>query len=119
MSTRVDTPTKTFKSSGALAKHLRVRLDGSIQLALCAAASTDGLGTVRDDVFAVDIPTTVILENKQGTMIYVANAAITAGVEVFAAAGGKIAPAGTVSLGEALEAATADGDEIEVYPRPQ
>jgi hypothetical protein len=48
----------------------------------------------------------------------VALTAITAGNPVYAAASGKIAATGTVFVGTALEAATADGDVIEVLRGP-
>jgi hypothetical protein len=44
----------------------------------------------------------------------VASVAIALNGAVWAASGGKVAATGTVEIGIALEAATADGDVIEV-----
>ena len=80
-----------------------------------AGATALGVGTARVQAFASGDPMTLSLLNGPGTKKMIANAAITSGVEVFAAASGKVAPAGTVSVGTAFQAAAADGDIIEVY----
>jgi hypothetical protein len=46
----------------------------------------------------------------------VASAAIDAGAKVYAAAGGKVAPTGTLLIGTALDAASANNSVIEVIP---
>ncbi len=51
-----------------------------------------------------------------GTVKMTASEAITAGANVYAAAAGKVASTGTIIEGQALEAATTDGDIIEVVP---
>lgn len=57
--------------------------------------------------------------NAPGTHFAIANAAITAGAEFEGAASGEIAPlAGGKAIGRAVEAATADGDVIEVVYYP-
>jgi hypothetical protein len=59
--------------------------------------------------------------NKSGTLEMVANGVIAEGADVFPAAAGKCsATAAGGALGKAMEAATADGDIIEVlvYPNP-
>jgi len=119
MSFHVDTATRTFTASGALGQFLRVRLNGSFELALCSDTDLDCLGVMEQAAFLQGDKRAVILLNKQGTIPMIANAAIAEGAEVFAAAAGKVAPAGTVSMGENLEAATTDDDQIEVFPRPQ
>ena len=62
----------------------------------------------------------VKLANAPGTHFAIANAAITAGAEFQGAASGEIAPlAGGKAIGKAIEAATADGDVIEVVYYPE
>ena len=113
----VDTDRKTFEASGALGLYRRVRWDGSFQLVLSGATDTDTLGVVRAETFTAGEPVGVILENKKGTIPMVASGAITKGVKVFAAASGKVSASGTVEVGLAMEATTADNDELEVLPK--
>lgn len=110
MSQYVATPTKTDVAAGAIAQHLRVKTPGALVVA--TAADVD-LGTMFLPC-TVAGPATVLLRTAEGTCKMVASAAITAGVTVYAAAGGKIAMSGTVTVGTAMEAAGADGDVIEV-----
>ena len=88
--------TKTYQASAALAQYLRVRLDGSLELAVCGAASTDCVGTMWEAALAADQIVSVVNRNAQGSQIMVASGAITAGNDAYAAAGGKIASSGTV-----------------------
>jgi hypothetical protein len=110
MSQYVETPTKTDVAAAAIAQHLRVKTTG----ALAVAGATDvELGTMEEPCTAAG--TCVIrLRTAAGTCKMVASAAITAGVTVYAAASGKIASSGSVVIGTALEAATANNDVIEV-----
>jgi hypothetical protein len=110
MSQYVETPTRPDTAAGAIAQHLRVKTTG----ALVVATATDvELGTMETASTAAG-PATVRLRNANGTAKMVAAGAITAGNTVYAAAGGKIAASGTIVVGQALEAATADNDVIEV-----
>jgi len=62
----------------------------------------------------------VKMANASGTHFAIANAAITAGAEFQGAASGEIAPvAGGKAIGKAVEAATTDGDVIEVVYYPE
>jgi len=110
MSQYVETPTKTDVAAAAIGQHLRVKTTG----ALAVAGATDvELGTMEEPCTAAG--TCVIrLRTAAGTCKMVASAAITAGVTVYAAASGKIASSGSVVIGTALEAATANNDVIEV-----
>jgi hypothetical protein len=72
------------------------------------------IGTLTEASFADGDVRAVHLANAQGTCKMVASVAITSGDLVYAAAGGKVAATGTVVIGEAMEASTADGDVIEV-----
>lgn len=111
MSQYVETPTKGFSCSGALAQYLRVKTPSSL-----AAAGADEmeLGTLEEASFAALDVRAVRLRTAQGTAKMVAAGAITAGADVYAAASGKIAATGYVYIGQALEAASANNDVIEV-----
>lgn len=112
MSQYVEGPCKGFTPGGALGQHLRVTLSSGV-LAL-AGAGEFGLGTMENPTFSTAETGTVRLRTAAGTRKMVANAAITAGAPVYAAASGKIAPSGTFLIGEALDAASGDGSIIEV-----
>jgi hypothetical protein len=116
MAQYVTTPTKSFIANAAMGAHLRVKLSsGEIVL----AGSTDvELGTTENVVVAADDPIAVRLRTAQGTCKMVASEAITAGDPVYAAASGKVASTGTVFVGNALEAAAANNDVIEVLRGP-
>jgi putative N-acetylmannosamine-6-phosphate epimerase len=113
MSQYFDAAVKTFTNGAtAVDRYLRViRASGVLAL---ADASTLEDGVTRARVEA-DKPAGVILRTKPGTVPVIASVAIAADAEVFAAAGGKVAATGTVSLGHNKgAAATADGDIIEL-----
>lgn len=117
MSQFTEGPTRTFQASAALAKYRRVRLSSG-KLAYAGAANTDALGALVQATHAADEDVAVRLLNAQGTHPCVASEAISAGATVYAAANGKVAASGTVIVGVALDAATADNDIIEVLPAP-
>lgn len=112
----VETPTKTFANSIAIGKYLRVVLSAGV-LALAGAAEAE-IGVVDQTVLSTDPTASVRLRTAQGTRKVVASGAITAGAKTYAAASGKVAASGTVYTGLALEAATTDGDIIEVLDGP-
>lgn len=112
MSQQVDTPTRTFTAGGALGQYLRVKISAS-KLALAGAADRS-IGTMPAPAFADGDPATVTLRNKMGTRRMIANGAVTAYTNVYSAASGKVSATGIYYEGMALEAATADGDVIEV-----
>lgn len=107
---------KTGQASAALSQYRRVRLDNNLELAYCSDTSTDGLGELTRDVLAADDQATYRVANGDGTHIFIASGSISAGAAVYAAASGKVAGSGTVLIGEAITAAGADGDQIEVQP---
>lgn len=110
MSQYYETAVRPDTAAGAIGQHLRVKTTG----ALVVAAATDvELGTMEFPCTAAG-PCAVRLRTAQGTRKMVASEAITRGAAVYAAAGGKVASTGSVFVGTALEAATADGDVIEV-----
>lgn len=105
-------PTKAFPVSGvALGQFLRVRNPASLAL---AGAGDVSIGVMEASTQTTDSSGTVRLANSPGTRCMVANGAIAVGSPVFAAASGKVASTGSVYEGVALEAASADGDVIEV-----
>lgn len=110
MSQYFETATRPDTAAGAIAQHLRVKTTGAL---VVAGAADVELGTMESTCTAAG-PATVRLRTARGTCKMVASAAITAGVTAYGAAGGKIASTGTVTVGTALEEATADGDVIEV-----
>ncbi len=107
---------RSFPYTAALQKYRWVKVVGGV-LAYCG--STDpGVGTIQETTFAKSVAenVTVRLPSESGTTPMVASGAITAFNPVYADANGKIAAAGTLLRGYAMEAATADGDIIEVSP---
>jgi hypothetical protein len=115
MSQFFDTSCRPDTAAGAIAQHLRVKTTG----ALAVAGSTDQeLGTMEAAATAAG-PATVRLRTANGTAKMVASEAITKNNPCYAATGGKVAASGTVLIGIALEAATLDGDVIEVLRRQE
>jgi hypothetical protein len=80
---------------------------------LCTAADIP-LGTIDNTETATGMSQTVLLLGKGATKKMVASGVIAAGAQVYSAAGGKVAATGTYPLGQALTAAGADNDIIEV-----
>lgn len=115
MSQYVDGKFKSYLGTSSISAHLRVYL-ASATTVTTAGADNAGMGTIETPSTATNGPCTVRLWNSEGTRKVVANAAISAGALVFAAASGKVGASGSVPLAIALEAATADGDIIEVQP---
>ena len=116
--TWVDTNTRSFIATAAMAKHARVKLDGNGNNAVELAGAGDlGVGTLWHEALKANDPVSVHLNSAAGTQVMIANGVIAEGGNVEAAIGGKVAPAsvGTV-VGMALTAAAADGDYIEVLP---
>jgi hypothetical protein len=116
MSQFVETPTKTFLATAAVAAHLRVKLSGSE--VVVAGAADQAIGVTDRAALANGDAVAVRLGTAQGTVKMTAAGAITAGNAVYAAAGGKVASSGTVFCGWALETTTANGDVLEVLPGP-
>jgi hypothetical protein len=105
-----------YANSVALLADFRVSLDANGNLQY-AGANEAGLGTLPAGTTATDQWGTVELWNSDGTRFMIANAAIANNADVYAAAGGKVAPTGFIKIGKNVGgAATADGDQIEVIP---
>jgi hypothetical protein len=114
MSQYVETPCRTFQFAAATAQYLRVKDNGSGKLTTAGAVEVD-LGVSDKPVLAADDDAAVRLRNAPGTAKMTAAGAISAWATVYGAAGGKIDDTANGNpVGIALEAATADGDVIEV-----
>ena len=103
-------PTRPDTAAGAIAQFLRVKTPGAL---VVATASDVELGTMEFPATAAG-PATVRLRNAEGTAKMVANGAISLGAIVYAAAAGKVSASGTVVVGQAMHATTADNDVVEV-----
>ncbi len=122
MSQYVESRCKTLQANGSLGVFLRVRLDPTTELLnLAGATDTDCVGVTQRPVFATDdVPdpgVPVALISAQGTTKVTAAGSFSAG-PVYAAAAGQVAGSGSVLAGIALEAATAEGDIIEMIQLP-
>lgn len=112
MTQQTESGFKTFTAGEALEAFRRVKLSsGSV---VYADAGEEFIGITQDKVANGD-PVTVALRSAARSYKAVAAAAVTAGAVIYGAADGKVDDAASgVAQGTALEAATADGDVIEV-----
>lgn len=113
----IEGPKRTFTAGAAIEPNRRVKLSGG-KLAYAGAADTVCIGTAAGRAFVDGDEIAVRLLNAEGTHPATASEAITAGATAYAAANGKVASTGTVVAGVVLQAATADGDVIELLPAP-
>lgn len=116
MSQFVDANTKAFVADEAIAQHLRVKLDSDGRVTVAGLADKE-IGTAMTVAYAAGDTITVKLRSGAGTHKMVAIEAIAAGATVYTEANGKVqdtAAQTAFQLGTALEAATNDGDVIEV-----
>jgi hypothetical protein len=109
---------RSFIASFAAVKGQRVMLNSSGGVDLATAVNGVTIGVVTQDCASGD-SVTVKLLTAPGTFEVTANGAITAGAVCYGGASGKLSPtsvsSNTASF-RAIEAATADGDLIEVIP---
>lgn len=116
MSQYTDNNCKTFTADEAIAVHLRVKLDSDGRVTVAGLADKE-IGTAVTPAFAAGDQVTVKLRSGAGTHKMVAIEALAIGATVYTEANGKVqdtAQATSFQVGTALEAATADGDVIEV-----
>lgn len=98
-------------AAGAVAQFLRVKTPGAVA---AAGALDQSIGTMELPCVAAG-PCSVRLKTAEGTRKMVAAAAISAGAYVYGAASGKVSSVANGNIeGIAKEAATTDGDVIEV-----
>lgn len=111
--TQGDQKVITLTLSATVAAFVAVTAAGA-----AAAATEQAIGVTLDGGVSGD-RVRVALLNGSGTITMTAGAACTANAAVYGAASGKItgtSGGGALQRGVALEAATADGDRIEVAP---
>lgn len=110
---------KTFECDEALAQWARVKLDSDGKVTT-AGLTDKGIGVATRETFAAGESVAVALNTKPGTTKMIAVEALAAGATVYSEAAGKVqdtAQATAFQVGVAMEAATADGDIIEVMPQ--
>jgi hypothetical protein len=115
MSQYVDGNTKAFTAAGTIAQYARVLL-GSGGTITTAGLTDKEIGTALEPAASGDT-ITVRLRTAAGTHKMIAIEALAIGATVYTEASGKVqdtAQATAFQVGTALEAATADGDIIEV-----
>jgi len=113
MATQNDTNFRTFTATAvAIAEFSRVKVDTAGLILVCGATDSS-IGIVQHDVAASGQATVKLWEPTQ---FMIASAAITTADKLQDAASGKVATlaTGTATAYQALGAATADGDIIEV-----
>ena len=110
----VDGNTKSFlNGTAAIAKGTRVVETSGV---LAVAGITDKELGVTIGRIEANVHGAVRLRSAAGTSQMIANAALSAGADVFTAAAGKVAASASTAylIGEVLEASAADGDLVEV-----
>lgn len=96
-------------------RHLLYKAGSDADHIAVTDAVTPALGAVADEAAGAEEYVTVDLLGAGTTLRLVASEAMAStGVDVFQAAGGKIALSGTLKVGTLLQTAAADGDVVEV-----
>ena len=116
MSQYNDTGCKAFECDAAIAQYARVKLDSDGKITVAGIADKE-IGTATRETFAAGEVVDVRLRSAGGTHKMIAIEAVAAGATLYSEADGKVqdtAAATAFQVGTALEAATADGDVIEV-----
>ena len=116
MSQFVDTNTRTFEADAAIAKYARVVFEADGKVVTAGLAEKE-VGTAQTEAFASGDKIAVKLRTAAGTHKMIAIEALAVGAVVYTEAAGKVqdtAQATAFQVGQALEAAAADGDIIEV-----
>lgn len=112
--THADSLTK-LTDAAITTRHLLYKVGSDANHIAVSGATDIPLGTVADEATAAEEYVAVDLLGKGPTKRMVASEAMaTTGVNVFAAASGKIALTGSVKVGVLLQTAGADGDVVEV-----
>lgn len=116
MSQYNETGVITFECDEAIPQYARVKLDADGKITVAGLTDKE-IGTARNATFAAGEKVAVNLRSKAGTHKMIAVEALAIGATVYTEAAGKVqdtAQATAFQVGVALEAATADGDIIEV-----
>lgn len=113
----------TFQVAAAIGKHLRVKVTDwstSPPTVNVAAATDEAIGFTNKQTFAAGDEVSVRLTNDACTTEVIAAGAFSAGASLYGAAGGKVDDASASSEHnlklKAMEAASADGDQITAIP---
>jgi len=115
MSQQINGPEITLQAGEDLIAFRRVKISGST--VMYADAGDCGIGTVQAVVDYSENANACIRLDAAGTSKMMASGVIAAGANVYPAADGKItATINGRCIGKALEAATANGDIIDVLP---
>ena len=118
MSQLTDTNCVTFPAHGAIAQYALVKLLNTGKVDVNGLADRP-IGVAMKEAYAADEPIPVKLFNGSGTLKCIAIEALAIAATVYTEANGKVqdtAAATSNPIGIAKEAATADGDIIEVIP---
>lgn len=116
MSQFVDTNVKAFIADEAIPLYSRVKLDSDGRVTIAGLTDKE-VGTACQAALAAGDVIGVRLRTAAGTHKMIAVEALAIGATVYTEAAGKVqdtAQATAFQVGTALEAATADGDVIEV-----
>lgn len=119
MTQQHDSASLTITTAEAVEKYRLVRYDGSGNAVYCDKGEVP-LG--RNAAYAASgRPAAVsLIDNKPGTMMLIASGAVSAYATVYTDDDGKVTATQTgFRVGQALEAATTDGDIIEILPMPR
>jgi hypothetical protein len=115
MSQYVDSNTKAFTAAGTIKQYARVTLGSGGTITEAGLAVKD-IGTAMEPAVSGDV-ISVRLRTATGTHKMIAIEALAAGATLYTESDGKVqdtAATTAFQIGTALEAATADGDIIEV-----
>lgn len=118
MSQYVDTNTRTFIASAAIAKYALVMYANTGKVNECTLIGRP-IGVAMDAAFADGDAISVKLINSAGSFKGIAKEASAIAAVLYTEAGGKLqdtAESTALPVGIALEAATAEGDIIEWLP---
>jgi len=110
-----ESPSRAFVAGGAIARLLRVYISSG-KLAVAGIGDKE-IGTIQVAAFADGDICAVRLRSAEGTFKGVMVTDVAAGAEVYTAASGKFSKTkgtGAFAAGTALEAASTDGDVIEI-----
>ena len=110
---------KSFECDEAITQYARVKLDSDGKVTT-AGLTDKGIGVATRATFAAGEVVDVRLNTAPGTAKMIVSEALAAGATVYSEASGKVqdtAQATAFQVGVAMEAATADGDIIEVMPQ--
>jgi hypothetical protein len=108
----------TATADAAVGLYERVKMDADGKVTQAGLADRC-IGVAMTEAFASGDVINVALYSKAGTLKMIAVEALSAGAVVYTEASGKVqdtAASTAFPIGIALEAATADGDVIEVMP---